>query len=76
VVEHQLLLRKVAVVMVEDQIQAHQLPDLFIRVVMELLDMVAAEALVDLLRVDLDLVEVEVLVSSSSLTQPDKYLKT
>tara|TARA_R100000030_G_scaffold87319_1_gene70962 strand:+ start:647 stop:877 length:231 start_codon:yes stop_codon:yes gene_type:complete len=76
VVEHQPLLRKVAVVMVEDQIQAHQLPDLFIRVVMELLDMVAAEALVDLLRVDLDLVEVEVLVSSSSLTQPDKYLKT
>jgi hypothetical protein len=76
VVEHQPLLRKVAVVMVEDQIQAHQLLDLFIRVVMELLDMVAAEALVDLLRVDLDLVEVEVLVSSSSLTQPDKYLKT
>jgi len=32
--------------------------------------------MVDLLRVDRDLVEVEVLVSSSSLTQPDKYLKT
>tara|TARA_B100000085_G_C18136844_1_gene347689 strand:- start:5 stop:136 length:132 start_codon:yes stop_codon:yes gene_type:complete len=43
---------------------------------MELLDMVVAVAAAAFAQVDQEMVEVEVLVSSLSLTQPDKYLKT
>tara|TARA_R100000030_G_scaffold11873_2_gene8006 strand:+ start:663 stop:878 length:216 start_codon:yes stop_codon:yes gene_type:complete len=71
VVEHQPLLRKVVVVMVEEEIQAQLLADSLRRVVMELLDMVEAAAVAAVPQVDQVPVEPEVLVLLSSHILPN-----